>query len=320
MKSFASFSTSLLLGIVITAMVTQAVAKDTKQPFPQGKQSLQYNGDKRSYIVRVPTAVTSKVHANANARVAVVLVLHGGGGDGGNAEKMTGFTDKAEREGFIVVYPEGTGRRIGSFYTWNAGHCCGPAMEKHVDDVNYISLLIDTLLNNYPIDPDRVFVTGMSNGAMMTHRLGIELSDKIAAIAPVVGTVFGDELQPKSAVSALMINGLLDKSVPYAGGITEGRFADSWDGTPTQPAREQATFWAAANHCATEPTEVDDQTQTLVRYRCSPGLDVELHIIKDNGHAWPGGKKGSRRGDTPSTVINATDVIWEFFTAHPKVS
>lgn len=144
---------------------------------------------------------------------------------------ITGFTDKARAEGFIVVYPEGTSRR-GQLFTWKAGHCCGYAMEQRVNDVAFIGALIDALLARYPIDPKRVYVTGMSNGAMMAHRLGIELSEKVAAIAPAVGAA--------------------------------------------------------------------------------------IYSVKDNGHAWPGGSKGSRLGDTPSTSLNATDTIWAFFRSHQK--
>ena len=136
---------------------------------------------------------------------------------------MTGFTRKVEPERILVVYPEGSGRFKTRPLTWNVGHCCGHALEKRVDDVGFISALIDKLSAQYPVDPARIYVTGMSDGAMMSHRIGNELSPRIAAIAPVVGALFGDEAPPTRAVSALMINGLLDKSVPPQGGPTGGR-------------------------------------------------------------------------------------------------
>jgi polyhydroxybutyrate depolymerase len=244
-------------------------------------------------------------------------VLHGGGGNGLNAEAMTGFTDKARAEGFIVVYPEGTSRR-GQLFTWNAGHCCGYAMEQRVNDVAFIGALIDTLLARYPIDPKRVYVTGMSNGAMMAHRLGIELSEKVAAIAPVVGGVFGDEARPRSRVAAIMINGVLDKAVPYNGGLTGGRSRQAWDGTPTKPALDQARFWAGANGCSLTPRTEDHGAYVKGEHACPPGVGVAIYSVKDNGHAWPGGSKGSRLGDTPSTSLNATDTIWAFFRSHQK--
>jgi polyhydroxybutyrate depolymerase len=251
-------------------------------------------------------------------RVPLMLVLHGGGGNADNAEQMTGFTAKARKEGFIVVYPEGTGRLKNKLLTWNDGHCCGYAMKQQVDDVGFVSALLDKLVQSYPVDTARIYATGMSNGGMMTHRLGIQLSDRLAAIAPVVATVFGDEKPPAHPVSALMINGLLDKNVPNAGGAPGGRGADAWDGSPTRPALEQAAFWAAANGCTNAPLKDDSAQLAAWRYQCPSGRAVELLLVKDNGHAWPGGEPGSRRGDKPSSSLNATDVIWEFFKTHPQ--
>lgn len=278
-----------------------------------GRHSLAYGGLDRSYVVRLPPALPA-----GPSRMPLVLVLHGGGGNAANAEHMTGFTDKARKEGFIVVYPDGTGRLQDKLLTWNARHCCAYAMKNDVDDVGFIRALIDDLVRRYPVDARRVYVTGMSNGGMMTHRLGRELSDKIAAIAPVVATVFGDEDMPAHAVPALMINGMLDENVPYQGGAPGGRGARGWDGTPTQPAVKQVEFWARANGCKPEPAKEENAKWIVWRSACPGAAHVVLYLVKDNGHAWPGGQPGSRRGDTPSSALMATDVIWEFFAAHSK--
>ncbi len=248
----------------------------------------------------------------------LVIVLHGGGGNAAYAERMTGFTEKARKEGFIVVYPEGTGLLQSMLLTWNAGHCCGYAMNQKVDDVGFIRALIDELVRAYPVDPSRIYATGMSNGGMMTHRLGIELSDRFAAIAPVVATVFGDEKKPAQPVSALMINGMLDRNVPHSGGPPGGRGNRAWDGSPARPALEQAEFWASANGCNERQLEEDNDRRTFWRYACPAGLAVKWVLVKDNGHAWPGGQRGSSRGDEPSSSLNATEVIWEFFKARSK--
>lgn len=277
------------------------------------RQTLMHQGVERSYLIRTPDE-----SALRNGPVPLVLVLHGGGGNAESAERMTGFTDKALKEGFIVAYPDGSGRFRDKLLTWNAGHCCGYAMERDADDVGFVGALIDRLADSYPIDPRRIYATGMSNGGMMAHRLGRELSDRLAAIAPVVATVFGDERRPPQPVSALMINGMLDKSVPHEGGPPGGRFNAAWDGTPARPALEQAVFWAEANGCAKNPAK--DERGALLRWRhdCPAGRAVELYLLKDNGHAWPGGQRGTARGDLPSASMNATDVIWEFFRAHAK--
>jgi polyhydroxybutyrate depolymerase len=293
------------------ALLVLATLAAAQLSYADDRQTIQVGDTTRTYVVRTPENI------QPNSRVPLVFVLHGGGGNAANAEKMTGFTEKARKENFIVVYPEGSGRLRRGLFTWNAGHCCGYAMENKVDDVAFINALIDDLSKRYPIDDKRIYVTGMSNGAMMSHRLGIELSHRIAAIAPVVGTVFGDERKPAQPVAALMINGLLDDNVPFNGGPGSGRGKDAWGGMPAKPALDQGAFWAKANGCATEPTKQEIGQQIQYHYKCPTGRDVELIALKDNGHAWPGGEKGSRRGDKPSESLNATDVIWEFFKTHP---
>ncbi|MET0349080.1 MAG: PHB depolymerase family esterase [Rhizobacter sp.] len=274
-------------------------------------RSLVHDGLERHYTVRMPDRP-------AGERLPLVLVLHGGAGNAENIEATTGFTDKARREGFIVVYPEGTGRFAHRLLAWNATHCCGPAMTGRVDDVGFIRALLDKLSAELPVDTRRVYATGMSNGGMMVHRLGIALPDRFAAIAPVVATVFGDEPRPASPVAALMVNGALDTSVPPAGGPPGGRVTSAWDGTPTRPARAQGDFWAAANGCAPAPDSSVSGTVNRMRYRCEPGREVEVLLVGDNGHAWPGGAPGSLRGDRPSRTFDATDAIWAFFQAHAK--
>lgn len=276
------------------------------------RHSIRHEGRERTYVVRVPAPIS-----RGSGRVPLVMVLHGGGGNALNTETMTGFSDKANTEGFIVVYPEGTSRG-GALLTWNAGHCCGYAMDQRVNDVAFLSALIDKLSADYPVDPKRVYVTGMSNGAMMTHRLGIELADKLAAIAPVVGAVFGDEARPRSRVSALMINGLLDESVPYQGGPPGGRFSQAWDGTPAKPALDQARFWAGVNGCNLALRTEDRGTYLRGQHDCPSPVGVEIYSVKDNGHSWPGGTRGTRLADAPSTSLNATDIIWAFFRTHAR--
>ena len=303
----------ILLSAVVLATACGSRGINSPERDAGGRQVIEHGGRERSYVLRVPTVATV-----GRTRVPLVLVLHGGGGNGANAESMTGFTAKARSEGFIVAYPEGTARGRIPLLTWNAGHCCGYAMNEEVDDVGFLGALIDTLSSRYPVDPRRVYVTGMSNGAMMSHRVGRELPDRIAAIAPVVGALFGDEASRGPGVSAVMINGVLDNSVPYNGGMPGGRFTGSWDGTPVRPAVYQATFWANANACDPEPTVVEAEMYIHLRHQCPAPVAVELYAVKDNGHAWPGGQRGSAVGDAPSNALNATDVIWAFFASHPK--
>jgi polyhydroxybutyrate depolymerase len=248
-----------LFGVAVSADPLVNAGSDASGSY----QTLRHDGVDRHYLIHTPAE--SALRAGG---VPLVLVLHGGGGNADNAERMTGFTAKAQREGFIVVYPEGSGRFGQKLLTWNAGHCCGYAMERKVDDVGFIRSLIKQLLEQYPIDPARVYVTGMSNGGMMTHRVGRELASQVAAIAPVVATVFGDESKAGQPVSALMFNGMLDESVPYLGGTPGGRFNDAWDGTPAKPALDQGVYWAGANGCAKEPVGQDRGSHVHWRYAC----------------------------------------------------
>jgi polyhydroxybutyrate depolymerase len=302
-----------ILFLLASATLATAASARGNNSASSDRQFIVHDGIERSYVVRLPPG-----HPRAGERLPLVLVLHGGGGNAAITEAMTGFTAKARAEGFIVVYPEGTGRRKTLLLTWNAKHCCGYAMEHAVDDVGFIRDLLDQLSTRYPIDPRRIYVTGMSNGAMMAHRLGIELSDRFAAVATVVGTLFGDEAAPAHPVSALMINGMLDQNVPPAGGPSGGRFSRAWDGTPTLPSIRQATFWASADHCGTGVESRDRNGVVHLKYPCPNGRSVESYLLADSGHAWPGGQRGSRRGDVPSTALDATDVIWDFFRAHVK--
>lgn len=297
----------LVLGMLL-ATTSPAIAAASG-----GRGSLVHDGLTRHYVVRLPprTATTER-------KLPLVLVLHGGGGDAANAEQMTGFTAKARREGFMVAYPEGTSRFGDKLLSWNAVHCCAYAMKNRVDDVGFLRVLIEKLIREHPVDPRRIYATGMSNGAMMSHRLGIELSDRVAAIAPVVGALFGDEPPPRQPVPALMINGLLDEHVPWRGGEPGGRSARSWDGTTVKPSLHQAEFWSRGNGCSAPLARRETSKWIEWRDSCPSTHDVVLYLIKDNGHAWPGGKKGTRRGDEPSAAMDATDVIWEFFATHAK--
>lgn len=304
---------TLLLPVLVAAWIPSGVEAGIGARLET--HTLQHNGVERRFLLYTPPVSGAR-------RAPLVLVLHGGGGHGENVADMTGFTDKARREGFFVAYPDGSGKRRGRLLTWNARHCCGYAMTRHVDDVGFIRTLIATLVRDLPVDPARIYVTGLSNGGMMTHRLGIELSGTVAAIAPVVAGLFGDEPPPAGPVPILIINGALDDAVPPAGGPPGGRAPRAWDGTPVKPAAYQAEFWATANRCDPQPernsTGSGHSRVDVWRYRCPAGGDVVRYLVGDNGHAWPGGHRGSRRGDTPSEAVDATDLIWDFFKNHSR--
>ncbi len=302
---------SLVAGLLASLPAAPLAAQRSQRT--SGERTLRHDGRTRSYVLRAPSGSTPTGPA-----LPLVIVLHGGGGNAANAEKMSGFTALVERERILIAYADGSGRRGDRLLTWNAGHCCGYAMEQKVDDVGFLGALIDAVAREFAVDPKRVYVTGMSNGAMMTHRAGRELAARIAAIAPVVGTVFGDEAQAAHAVSAIIINGKLDENVPPQGGLGSGFGRRAWDGTPARPFLDQGTYWAKVNACEGGPTLSEEGQVLHFTWKCPAGRAVELYQVKDNGHAWPGGQAGMRLGDKPSSALNATEVMWAFFKAHPK--
>ncbi len=268
-------------------------------------QSILVDGRERTYVVRAPRA--------RDAALPVVIVLHGGGGNADNAERMSGFTRLVEAEGLIAVYPDGSSRLGDRLLTWNAGHCCGYAMQNRVDDVRFIDALIDKLTLSHQVDTTRIYITGMSNGGMMTHRLAREMRHRPAAIAPVVGAVFGDETPARSPVAAIIFNGLRDNSVPADGGHSGGVGRRAWDGTPTRPNRDQGDFWSRSNGCTGEPTVSETPRVRKWVWPCPGARAVELYQLKEGAHAWPGGHPRRRGANTPPQDLDATRMMWEFF-------
>lgn len=270
-------------------------------------RTVTHGGRERTYLVHD--------HARGG-RAPVVVVLHGGGGNGANAVKMTGFDRIAAREGLIAVYPEGTSafERL-KMLTWNAGHCCASAMDNQVDDVGFIGGLIDGLIASGRADASRIYVTGMSNGGMMTHRIGRELSNRIAAIAPVVGAVFGDEAPPRAPVPAFIVVGAEDQNIPPAGGPLQvrallGRRSADRD---VAPAFAQASYWARANGCG-EPVRTETAAARRAAWTdCRSGAPVVFVSVLNNGHAWPGGQPGRDGAAPPTKAYDASEEIWAFF-------
>ena len=140
--------------------------------------SINVGGLWRTFAVRLPSVY------DGGSALPLVIAMHGGFGSGTQLETQSQLTTKAEQEGFIVVYPDGVASNL-NIRTWNAGGCCGYAMNNDIDDVGFMNALLDTLQADFAIDTQRIYFTGMSNGGFMTYRVACELSERIAAIAPV---------------------------------------------------------------------------------------------------------------------------------------
>lgn len=303
----------LTLLIVLTSVVL-AFAQGDKAGVYEGSVSV--GGLVRTYIVHAPSGYTP----DRNKPVPLVLVLHGAGGNASSAARISGFNAKSAQEGFIVVYPNGTGKfRKDVVLTWNAGNCCGYAVDNRVDDVAFIGAVIDKVQKDHAVDPKRIFVTGLSNGAMMAYKVACELSDKVAAIAAVAGAMNVHECQPRYPVSLMIFHGTADGHVPYQGGEPKKLFERLRKRTD-KPVSYAVSFWVRQNGCL--PVAEREEVGRVIRetYRGGKdGSEVVVYTIRDEGHTWPGGKKGRYPGaDEPTMEISATNLMWEFFKTHPK--
>lgn len=267
--------------------------------------SISFGGLSRRYLVHVPARFEA-------APPALVLVLHGGGGNAEHAVAMTGMNAVSDREGFVAVYPQGYTRlKRNLLCTWNVGFCCGPAMDARIDDVGFIGAVLDDLKPRLRYDDARVYVTGMSNGGMMAYRLACDMSHRVAAVAPVAGSM-GDECRPSRPVSVLIIHGTADKHVLYGGGEPVAKL----DPHPRVDRSVGAAkvFWSAFDGCVGTPDTVRTGAIEHETFKgCAQSTGVEVVTIHGGGHAWPGGAKGRVFGDPPTTELTASDVIWRFF-------
>jgi polyhydroxybutyrate depolymerase len=302
---------ALALAVVASVLAVEAVQYGGGAPL-EAERTMSHGGRTRTYLVR---------DFGRGGPAPVMIVLHGGGGHAGNAARMTGFDRVAAREGAIAVYPNGTAARDRDrLLTWNAGHCCAAAMRDEVDDVGFIGAIVDTLVASKRADASRIFVTGMSNGGMLAHRLGRELSGKLAGIAPVVGAIFGDEPAPRAPVPAFVVVGADDRVVPPAGGrltvrlLLGRRPAADRD---VAPAMAQATYWARHNGCG-EPTRTETAVYRKTEWTgCRSGAPVAFISVAGNGHVWPGGEPGRASAAQPTTAFDASEAMWAFFRALP---
>ena len=276
-------------------------------------RSLVVGGRKRTYHVHVPP----QYHPQKPA--PVVLALHGATMTGPLMAWFSGLNQKADQAGFLAVYPNGTGRRLS--YTWNGGNCCGSAVRDGVDDVAFLRAVLDDLAQAYPIDTRRVFAAGMSNGAVMAYRLASELSDRIAAVAPVAGPMGTATCGPKRPVPIVHFHGTDDEFAPFKG----GKGVKSLFGTDFYSVERTIRAWVKADGCQEEPLveELPDRAKdgtSVTRKTYGAGKDgaeVVLVVIEGGGHTWPGRAPGLKVLGKATRNVSANDLMWEFFEKHP---
>jgi polyhydroxybutyrate depolymerase len=262
----------------------------------------------RTYLLHVPPSLVKTRPA------PLLLVFHGGGGHDYNMPRFTGFDRLADSRGFIVAYPESANTH------WNDTRALSPA-----DDVAFVRALIAYLERAYPVDPARVYATGISNGGFFSQRLACDLSPQIAAVASVAATMpetLVPVCHPSHPVSILFMQGTADPLVHIEGGNvarTHGRNISLADAT---------RFWVDHNQTNRKPDSSDlpshDPNGTSVHRDIYPGgkqdTEVVVYTIRGGGHTWPGGPQyfpailvGKVNHD-----INASEVIWDFLSHHAR--
>ena len=267
-------------------------------PAGDSNWKIESGGVIREYRIHVPPVATT------DEFVAMVLGFHGNGGSADGFASYTGFMQVSDREGFIMVYPQG----MGEFPTWEMN-----PVENNAD-VQFIRDLIADLEARCHVDPSRIYATGHSRGGGMANRLGCDLSDQIAAIGPVSGTYpLEDGCRIVRPVSVIAFHGNADPDVPYNGikeqsGPPEAYFAFGI------PILQWASAWATRDGCASgSATILNEAFLTGQAWSgCRGGADVVFYTIPGGGHGWPGGSESN------AVDFNTAQMIWDFFEAHPR--
>jgi len=303
--------------------VTQDRRTDIKT-LPQGDNSfvIKVESAERSYIVHVPPTY------DPAKEWPMVVMFHGGGGTAEHAMQQTHWNTKADQEGFLAVFPEGTrpdpfqpARFYGNPQSWNDGsdrQSVG-AVERNTADVQFVSVMLSDIEARLNIDESGIYATGFSNGVSMTFRVARELSTVFAAAAPVAGGDWLVDEVPKQSVPLLYMTGTADPLNPLDGG--EIYIGEIPFGTKA-PVQEMIGNWLKIDGCSEDGRVVYDKDGAKGIAYSPAGMPAEvvLYTIEGHGHYWPGG--GS---DLPESIagnntakVNATDIIWDFFASHPK--
>jgi len=268
--------------------------------------TIEHQEIERFYLVHVPFSY------NKEEKTPIVLAFHGRYSNGKQMKEYYHLVEKSNEKGFIVIFPTGASRFGDKLASWNVGGCCGYAYEINSDDVGFVKKILEDTKNKFNIDESRVYATGMSNGARFSYRLACEMSDIFAAIAVVAGVKSTGSCNPSKRIPILHIHAIDDELIPFEGGpgpegVDYGSVSDTID------------WWVEKNQCTDEKIRVleVDGAYCDSYSNCAGNSEVELCVTEEGGHSWPGGQKLRLKADTPSTAIDATEVIWEFFENHP---
>ena len=308
----------VLIGCMVGGVIFERYKRSESVVSGNVSFTLQVRGLERRYLAHAPMGY------DGARPVPLVIMLHGAGGTGRGAMEETGWAEKADEEGFITAFPDAVPpdpTKPAQFLTnpqvWNDGSGRGHAGRRDLDDVGFIDRLIDDLCGRFRIDARRIFVTGFSNGASMTFRVGAELSHRVAAIAPVSGHFWLNTTELSRPVPLIFISGTEDPLNPLEG----GEVSLPWGGTEEKPPiRESILKWVKLLDCPPEPNTLYDKNgvKAISYGPGKKGSEVVFYTVEGAGHTWPGGKGllPERIVGKATDKIKATDVIWEFFKSH----
>lgn len=278
-----------------------------KMPPPPRKSEVEISfkvkqQDRRAVIVNASTDGTKR---------SVVIALHGGQGSAEIMRRNSGFDPVAKENGFMVVYGEGT-EFGGDRHAWNTGFLLRRQV-RDADDIAYLDTLIDQLINKYDADPTRIYLTGGSNGGMMTFVYAVARSERLAAIAPVVASMFTFEKKPAVPLPILIINGAKDEEVPLAGGMSRNPLVRRAQDAPYKPLADVVQFWVEVNRSQKPAETLEEGTVTTSVYpAANDGAVTEFIVDAAGGHGWPGARSW-RDGNAPIQAFSGAERVWEFF-------
>lgn len=261
----------------------------------------------RDFLLLVPAVCRGR------ADWPLVLVLHRRGGSAAQAARDYGCCELAEREGFVVAFPEAK-----TPWAWSAG---GIPLGDAAADLEFLVALLDTLARELPIDPRRVYCCGHSSGGIMTYDLAAHVPGRLAAIGVVAGSIgargqHGRRAPSGPAVPLLHVHGTGDEQIPYDREHAAGARYDFFVSAP-----DSVAAWAARNGCsAVEHEDRAGGRHRIDRHRGGGG-DVELHTLVDGPHAWPtaAATAGTTSGTTARLApFDAAAELWRFFREHPR--
>ena len=265
--------------------------------------------ERRAIIVNAPEGASKR---------AAVIVLHGGMGSAEQMRLTSGFDAVAKANGFMTVYAEGTDFGEGR-HAWNTGYLLRRQV-RDADDIAYFDALIDRLIAQHGADASRIFMTGGSNGGMMTYVYAVARPERLAAVAPVVASMFSFDVVPKVPLPILIINGAKDDEVPLAGGMSENPLVRGAQSAPYKPVREVVDFWVKANRSRPQGTKVVDGTVTTVTHAAEAGGAITEFVLDSaGGHGWPG-TRARRAGNEPIMAFKGAERVWKFFADKSRAS